>query len=144
MAFKQKTKITQVPSSPDKLLLHLPRRKIPDVLPHQREVMRTYAAKGIDSPDVAIQMANGKKKRKPKSAQRPANRKKNHMRETSYETGSDDMQRLRALVPFLSKFEAPGFKFGHVCSFFDADLSPVVLDFVSTCYKLTRPKFLYQ
>ena len=45
------------------------------------------------------------------------------------------MERLRALVPFLSKFEAPGFEFGHVCSFFDSDLSPGALDFVSTCYK---------
>ena len=57
------------------------------------------------------------------------------MRETSDAIGHDDMQRLRALVPFLSKFEAPGFEFGHVCSSFYSELSPVALDFVSTCYK---------
>ena len=59
MVFKRTTKTIQVPTSPDKLLLDLPRRKIPDVLPHQREVLRTYASKGVDSPDVAMQMATG-------------------------------------------------------------------------------------
>ena len=99
--------------------------------------IRKYKAEQIVTVlrQIEVQMATGKDKREPKSAQKPVNRKKDHMRETSYETGNDDMQRLRALVPFLSKFEAPGFKFGHVCSFFDSDLSPVALDFVSTCYK---------
>ena len=27
------------------------------------------------------------------------------------------------MVPFLSKFEEPGFEFGYLCSLFDSDLS---------------------
>ena len=57
------------------------------------------------------------------------------MREQSAEIGKDDMRRLRALVPFLSKFEEPGFEFGHVVSFAGSDLNPVASDFVDTCYK---------
>lgn len=59
MAFKKKTKAISVPDSPDKLLLEFPRRKIPDVLPHQREVLRTYAAEHVDAPDVALQLPTG-------------------------------------------------------------------------------------
>lgn len=59
MAFKKISDHASVPASPDKLLLDLPRRKIPDVLPHQREIMRTYAAKGVDLPDVALQLPTG-------------------------------------------------------------------------------------
>jgi replicative superfamily II helicase len=59
MAFKKTSKPSAVPDSPDKLLLDLPRRKIPDVLPHQREIMRTYASQGLQSADVAMQMATG-------------------------------------------------------------------------------------
>ena len=57
------------------------------------------------------------------------------MRETSAEIAKDDMRRLRALAPFLSKFEEPDFEFGHVVSFFDSDWSSVASDFVGTCYK---------
>jgi hypothetical protein len=59
MAFKKKTKLTTVPDSPDKLLLEFPRRKIPDVLPHQREVMRTYATSYVERSDVALQLPTG-------------------------------------------------------------------------------------
>lgn len=59
MPFKRTARSNGVPDSPDKLLLDLPRRKIPDVLPHQREIMRTYAAHGQASSDVAMQMATG-------------------------------------------------------------------------------------
>ena len=59
MAFRKKKKNDVVPSSPDKLLLELPRRKIPDVLPHQREIMRTYASEGADAADVALQLPTG-------------------------------------------------------------------------------------
>lgn len=45
------------------------------------------------------------------------------------------MERLRALVPFLSKFEEPGFEFGQVCSAFHSDLSPVAIDFEAACYE---------
>src|SRR6185503_1892421 len=59
MPFKRAPRSNGVPNSPDKLLLDLPRRKIPDVLPHQREIMRTYAREGLTSQDVAMQMATG-------------------------------------------------------------------------------------
>jgi hypothetical protein len=59
MAFKKAAPKTAVPESPDKLLLELPRRTIPDVLPHQREVMRKYAAQPADLQDVALQLPTG-------------------------------------------------------------------------------------
>ena len=59
VSFRKKTQPAAVPDSPDKLLLELPRRKIPDVLPHQREVMRTYAQSAVDEPDVALQLPTG-------------------------------------------------------------------------------------
>lgn len=59
MAFKKISAPSLVPDSPDKLFLDLPRRKIPDVLPHQREVMRNYAAQAVDAPDVALQLPTG-------------------------------------------------------------------------------------
>ncbi|MHB1141658.1 MAG: DEAD/DEAH box helicase [Sulfuricaulis sp.] len=59
MAFKKAGPKSAVPDSPDKLLLDLPRRKIPDVLPHQREVMRAYAQQACDKPDVALQLPTG-------------------------------------------------------------------------------------
>lgn len=59
MAFKKLQPPTPVPDSPDKLFLDLPRRRIPDVLPHQREIMRLYAAQAVDVPDVALQLPTG-------------------------------------------------------------------------------------
>lgn len=59
MAFRKTGPKSAVPDSPDKLLLDLPRRKIPDVLPHQREVMRAYAQLASDKPDVALQLPTG-------------------------------------------------------------------------------------
>ena len=59
MAFKKNAPVALVPDTPDKLLLELPRRTIPDVLPHQREVMRNYAEGGSNSPDVALQLPTG-------------------------------------------------------------------------------------
>jgi len=59
MGFKKKSKTTSVPESPDKLFLELPRRKIPDVLPHQREIMRSYQTDGVDKSDVALQLPTG-------------------------------------------------------------------------------------
>jgi Rad3-related DNA helicase len=37
----------------------LPRRKIPDVLPHQQAAMVSYAREAADRPDVAIQLPTG-------------------------------------------------------------------------------------
>ena len=59
MAFKRLLPTRQVPDSPEKLFLELPRRRIPDVLPHQKEIMRLYAAEGSDLPDVALQLPTG-------------------------------------------------------------------------------------
>jgi hypothetical protein len=53
MVFKKVPPTSIVPNSPEKILLNLPRRKIPGVLLHQGEVMRTYAARTVDVPDVA-------------------------------------------------------------------------------------------
>ena len=59
MAFKKSTPKAIVPESPDKLLLELPRRTIPDVLPHQQEVMRNYADLPDTVKDVALQLPTG-------------------------------------------------------------------------------------
>jgi replicative superfamily II helicase len=59
MAFKKAPDISAVPDSPEKLLLDLPRRKIPNVLPHQGEIMRSYAEKALHERDVALQLPTG-------------------------------------------------------------------------------------
>jgi len=59
MAFKKILPKRSVPDSPDELLRDLPRRKIPDVLPHQREMMKGYAEKALDEADVALQLPTG-------------------------------------------------------------------------------------
>ena len=59
MAFKKAPPPQVVPDSPEKILLDLPRRKIPGVLLHQGEVMKTYAAKAVNEPDVALQLSTG-------------------------------------------------------------------------------------
>ena len=59
MAFKKPSPVTSVPDSPEKLFLDLPRRRIPDVLPHQKEMMRTYASEAMDLSDVALQLPTG-------------------------------------------------------------------------------------
>lgn len=59
MAFKKLAPAATVPDSPDLLLLGLPRRTIPNVLPHQQEVMRSYAALPGTVTDVALQLPTG-------------------------------------------------------------------------------------
>jgi replicative superfamily II helicase len=59
MAFKKLSPVATVPDSPDKLLLELPRRTIPNVLPHQQEIMRNYAALASTVADVALQLPTG-------------------------------------------------------------------------------------
>lgn len=59
MAFKKIQQAISVPDSPEKLFFDLPRRKIPGVLPHQQEVMRSYAMAALDLPDVALQLPTG-------------------------------------------------------------------------------------
>ena len=59
MAFKRTPPSTKVPDSPEELFRQLPRRKIPDVLPHQRELMRRYTSEGLNRPDVALELPTG-------------------------------------------------------------------------------------
>jgi hypothetical protein len=59
MAFKKAPPKQSVPDSPDELLRDLPRRKIPDVLPHQREIMKSYAETAVAEADVALQLPTG-------------------------------------------------------------------------------------
>jgi hypothetical protein len=59
MAFKKAPPPTLVPDSPEKLILDLPRRKIPDVMPHQSTIMRAYASQAINEQDVALQLPTG-------------------------------------------------------------------------------------
>jgi hypothetical protein len=59
MAFKAATSDMSVHESPDKLFRDLPRRKYPDVLPHQAAMMQAYASLPNDIPDVALQLPTG-------------------------------------------------------------------------------------
>lgn len=59
MAFKKAPPPSVVPDSPEKILLALPRRKIPGLLLHQGELMRGYATRAVDAPDVALQLPTG-------------------------------------------------------------------------------------
>ncbi len=59
MAFKKVVPPQNVPDSPEKLLLDLPRRKIPGVLLHQGEIMKDYAVNALESSDVALQLPTG-------------------------------------------------------------------------------------
>ncbi|MBT1710755.1 DEAD/DEAH box helicase family protein [Fulvivirgaceae bacterium PWU5] len=62
MAFKKAQPSQNVPDSPEKILLDLPRRRIPGVLLHQGEVLKAYVASAIDptkAPDVALQLPTG-------------------------------------------------------------------------------------
>ncbi len=59
MAFKTADTDELVPESPDKLFRDLTRRKFPDVLPHQAEIMQSYAADGVHSSDIALQLPTG-------------------------------------------------------------------------------------
>ena len=59
MAFKKASSSTIVPDSPEKLFLDLPRRKIPDVMPHQNKIMLTYVNEAVGETDVALQLPTG-------------------------------------------------------------------------------------
>lgn len=59
MAFTKIAPKTVTPETPDLLFRELPRRKIPDVLPHQQEMMQRYAAEAVDVNDVALQLPTG-------------------------------------------------------------------------------------
>jgi hypothetical protein len=59
MAFRTPPSAVSVPDTPDKLFRELTRRKFPDVLPHQAEVMQAYARTAVALPDVAMQLPTG-------------------------------------------------------------------------------------
>ena len=59
MAFKTPLTESIVPESPDRLFRDLTRRRLPDVLPHQAEIMRKYTAEALQRPDVALQLPTG-------------------------------------------------------------------------------------
>ena len=59
LAFKIAPPPEAVPDSPEKILLELPRRKIPGVLLHQGQMMQKYVAQAQAAPDVALQLPTG-------------------------------------------------------------------------------------
>lgn len=59
MAFKTPLTDVSVPETPDRLFRELTRRKFPDALPHQAEIMQAYAMQGTNHPDVALQLPTG-------------------------------------------------------------------------------------
>jgi Rad3-related DNA helicase len=59
LAFKKTQPPQNIPDSPEKILLQLPRRKIPGVLFHQGQIMQRYATEAVAAPDVALQLLTG-------------------------------------------------------------------------------------
>ena len=59
MAFKKTAPLTPVPDNLEQLFRSLPRRRIPDVMPHQKEIMSAYVSQAKDKPDVALQLPTG-------------------------------------------------------------------------------------
>jgi Rad3-related DNA helicase len=59
VAFKDAPPPEAVPDSPEKILLELPRRKIPGVLLHQGQMMQQYVSKAQSASDVAMQLPTG-------------------------------------------------------------------------------------
>lgn len=59
MAFKKNTATLSAPDSPAKLFQTLTRRKLPDVMTHQRDMLRAYGEQMVDEKDVALQLPTG-------------------------------------------------------------------------------------
>lgn len=59
MAFKKRGSKVTASTSPDQLFRELPRRKYPDVLPHQQSIMQRYAEEAETKTDVALQLPTG-------------------------------------------------------------------------------------
>lgn len=59
MAFKKRSIRPVAATSPDQLFRELPRRKFPDVLPHQQSIMQRYAEEAVNRSDVALQLPTG-------------------------------------------------------------------------------------
>lgn len=59
MAFKKNTATLGAPDSPAKLFQTLTRRKLPDVMTHQRDMLSAYGDQMIEERDVALQLPTG-------------------------------------------------------------------------------------
>ena len=59
MAFKKTTATLTAPDSPAKLFQSLTRRKLPDVMTHQRDMLRAYGDQMVEEKDVALQLPTG-------------------------------------------------------------------------------------
>lgn len=59
MAFTKISSRAAAPETPDLLFRELTRRKFPDVLPHQQDMMKRYASEALDASDVALQLPTG-------------------------------------------------------------------------------------
>ncbi|APH56878.1 Hypothetical protein GbCGDNIH6_8226 [Granulibacter bethesdensis] len=59
MAFKKNTATLSAPDSPAKLFQTLTRRKLPDVMTHQRDMLRAYGEQMVNEKDVALQLPTG-------------------------------------------------------------------------------------
>lgn len=59
MAFKKKAAGLSASDSPAKLFQILTRRKLPDVMTHQRDMLTDYADQMVDERDVALQLPTG-------------------------------------------------------------------------------------
>lgn len=59
MPFKKSQPPAPITDSPDQLLRTFSRRKIPDVLPHQQSILRSYAEVESQHSDIALQLPTG-------------------------------------------------------------------------------------
>lgn len=59
MAFKKKSKESAVSESPAEFFRTLTQRALPDVMPHQKEVLKKYGDSFLTAPDVALQLPTG-------------------------------------------------------------------------------------
>lgn len=59
MAFKKKRPPVSAPATPIGLLPLLTRRKIPDAMSHQKEMLASYASEMVNESDVALQLPTG-------------------------------------------------------------------------------------
>lgn len=59
MAFTKISQKSSAPESPDLLFRELTRRKFPDVLPHQQDMMKRYSYEAVNERDVALQLPTG-------------------------------------------------------------------------------------
>ena len=59
MAFKKTPSVLSVPESPADLFRTLTRRMFPDLMPHQRDILRDYENSMVGESDIAIQLPTG-------------------------------------------------------------------------------------